>query len=309
VELPLFLAQKGLKVRPTRDVSATSPTFLPVHRFFVGGLAAAFFALMAWATLAHIDIVVNVQGKLQPTSFVRIAQPAEDGVVRAVPVHDGQAVLPGQALVELDPAYAREDVRAAEKQRDKLVLQLARIDAELNEHPFTPESSSAELRAAATGEFLLRKQALAAALSEAHAAESKTNSERATVLERLRQAQQLLPLVSKQAHQQDQLRAQGFVSDAAATDKDKELVAARQELAAQQNALRSAEAAIAQARSAATRVPVEPSTYSSTAFPNSTTNVSSGLTSASKIKSLGEASYTLPFVQTMLAPPSGVSVM
>lgn len=233
---------------------AYSKTFLPTHRLFIGGLAAGFFALVAWLTLAHIDIVVNAQGKLQPASFVRIAQPTEDGVVRGVPVRDGQVVSPGQVLVELDPAYAQEDVRSAEKQRGKLMLQLERIEAELNGQPFTPVSGSAELQSAAAGEFTLRKQALVAALSEAKAAEARANSDRATVLERLRQAEQLLPLVSKQAHQQGQLREQGFVSDAAATDKDKELVAARQELAAQQSALRSAEAAMVQARSAATRV-------------------------------------------------------
>jgi hemolysin D len=231
-----------------------SPTFLPVHRLFIGALAAAGAATVAWACLADIDIVVNAQGKLQPASFVRIAQPAEDGVVRAVAVRDGQDVTAGQLLVEMDPVYAREDVRSAEKQRERLTLQLARIDAELAGQPFAPSAGAADLRAAAVGEFTLRKQALAAALAEASAAEARATSDQATVSERLRQAEQLLPLVSKQAKQQDQLRAQGFVSDAAATDKDKELVAARQELAAQQSALRSAEASLAQARSAAARV-------------------------------------------------------
>lgn len=231
-----------------------SPAFLPVHRLFIGGLAAAFMATVAWASLAHIDIVVNAQGKLQPTSFVRIAQPAEDGVVRSVAVRDGQEVSAGAVLVEMDPVYAQEDVRSAEKQRERLALQLARIDAELSGQPFAPAGGSPELRAAAVGEFSLRKQALAAALAEAGAAESRALSDQATVSERLRQAEQLLPLVTKQAGQQDQLRAQGFVSDAAATDKDKELVAARQELAAQRSALRSAEASLAQARSAAARV-------------------------------------------------------
>jgi hemolysin D len=231
-----------------------SSSFLPVHRLFVGSLATAFLAVVAWASLADIDIVVNAQGKLVPASFVRVAQPAEDGVVRKVAVHDGQAVSAGETLVEMDPLYAQEDVRSAEVQRERLQLQLARIDAELANQTFAPAKGGPDLRAAAVAELALRKQALAAALAEATAAEARAASDQATVGERLRQAEQMLPLVSKQARQQDDLRAQGFVSDAAATDKDKELVAARQELAAQRSALRSAEASLTQARSAAARV-------------------------------------------------------
>jgi len=231
-----------------------SSSFLPVHRLFIGSLAAAFLALVTWAALADIDIVVNAQGKLVPTSFVRVAQPAEDGVVRAVSVRDGQSVAAGDTLVEMDPLYAQEDVHSAESQGERLRLQLARIDAELTGQAFIPSIGAPELRAAAVAEFALRKQSLAAAMAEASAAEVRAASDQATVGERLRQAEQLLPLVSKQARQQDELRAQGFVSDAAATDKDKELVAARQELAAQQSALRSAEASLTQARSSVARV-------------------------------------------------------
>jgi len=232
----------------------SSTSFLPVHRLFIGVLAAAFLALVAWAALAHIDIVVNAQGKLVPASYVRVAQPVEGGAIRKVNVRDGQHVAAGDALVELDPLYAQEDVRSAETQRERLELQLARIDAELNGRPFSPSSGSADLRAAAVAEFDLRKQALAAALAEATAAEKRAASDLATAAERFRQAEQLLPLVSKQAQQQSALRAQGFVSDAAATDKDKELVAAKQELAAQQSALSAAQASLSQARSASTRV-------------------------------------------------------
>ena len=189
-----------------------------------------------------------------PTSFVRVAQAAEDGVVRSVLVKDGQAVTAGQSLVEMDPLYATEDVRSAERQGERLRLQLARIDAELAGRAFAPTEGSEAQRAAAVAEYTMRRQSLAASMAESAAAESRASSDRGTVQEKLRQAEQLLPLVGKQARQQDELRAQGFVSDAAATDKDKELVSARQELAAQQSALRAADASMSQARSASVRV-------------------------------------------------------
>lgn len=235
-------------------MGTASQNFLPVHRLFILSLAGAFFALLAWASLADIDIVVNAQGKLVPTSFVRVAQPAEDGVIRKVLVRDGQHVAAGAPLLELDPLYAAEDVRASETQHARLTLQIARIDAELSGSAFTPVTGTTELRVQASAEFALRKQALAAALQESKAGEAKATADVEGAKERLRQAEDLFPLVEKQALQQRTLLSQGFVSEAAATDKEKELVASRQELAAQKNILASAEASLIQASSGAMRV-------------------------------------------------------
>jgi len=102
----------------------------------------------------------------------------------------------------------------------------------------------------------MRKQSLAASIAESSAAEARTSSDRSTVKEKLRQSKQMPPLVVKQAHQQSSLRDEGYVSPATATHKNKELVAANQKLATQQSSWRSAEAAIAQARSRYYAVPL-----------------------------------------------------
>lgn len=60
--------------------------------------------------------------------------------------------------------------------------------------------------------------------------------------------------MAKQSNMQQALLAQGFVSDTAATDKQRELVDARQELASQLTAGASARAAALQAQSALERV-------------------------------------------------------
>lgn len=228
--------------------------FLGTHRLFVAALSTAFFAFLAWAFLAEVDIVVSARGKLAPVSFVRVAQPVEGGVVRAIRVKDGDSIAAGATLVELDPLYAAEDAKSSGSQLDRLRLQLARVDAELAGVPFTPREGPEALRVAALNEYALRKQALASSLAEARAAAERATSDARTADEQLSRARQLLPLVAKQSGMQQELLSQGFVSDAAATDKMRELVDARQELAARHAAVQSSKAGVAQAQAAIARI-------------------------------------------------------
>lgn len=243
-----------LNLKSTGGMSSQSSSFLLAHRILASSLAAMFFVFIAWAGLAHIEIVANAEGKLVPASFVRVAQPVEDGLIKRVLVKDGQQVKAGEPLVELDPLYAQEDAQSAFTQKDRLALQLSRIDAELTGRVFVPNVGPPELRSAALAEFNLRKQALMAALSEASASVTRAKSDLSTSLERLRQADQVLPLVARQSKQQKELQAQGFVSEAVALDKDKELVAARQDLAVQTSAVETAKAVLRQAEAGSTRI-------------------------------------------------------
>lgn len=221
---------------------ASPAQFLPVHRAFISVLVAAFFALLGWASFARLDIVVVATGKLNPSGFVQVSQPPEEGVLLRVLVKDGDSVSRGQPLLELDPGYAAADVNTVEQQRAKLNLQLQRVQAELEGKPFLPSLSS-PLSQAAVLEYTLRRQALSAALTESDASQARASADENTAKERLRQAEQLLPLVARQAEQQAQLREQGFVSEAAVADKEKEFVSARQELAAQRSSVLAAGAA------------------------------------------------------------------
>jgi hemolysin D len=209
---------------------------------------------MLWTVLAQIDVVVNAQGKLVPTSFVRSIQAPEAGVVRLVNKRDGESVQQGDLLVQLDPLYAQEDVSTADAQRQRLSLVLQRIDAELSGTPFNPKTNDAAARMSALAEYRMRAQAHSVAIQEANAAVARATADQQAALERLRQAELMLPLVAKQAQQQDSLRSQGFVSEAAALDKSKELVAAKQDRETQVRALQAAEAAVRQANAGAARV-------------------------------------------------------
>jgi hemolysin D len=101
----------------------------PIGRAIGGTIIALFCAALAWASIGKIDIVATATGKIVPSGRVKVIQPFETGVVRAIHVRDGDAVKAGDVLVELDPT-----INAAESGRidDELIvkeLDVARLRA------------------------------------------------------------------------------------------------------------------------------------------------------------------------------------
>ena len=70
-----------------------------------------FFALIAllWSVFGRIDVVATAVGKIIPNDRTKVIQPMEIAVVKAIHVHDGQSVLAGQLLIELDATSANAD--------------------------------------------------------------------------------------------------------------------------------------------------------------------------------------------------------
>lgn len=71
----------------------------------IGGVGVA----LLWAIIGKLDVVVVAPGKIIPIDQVKVIQPTELGVVRAIHVRDGQQVKAGQLLIELDPTSAGAD--------------------------------------------------------------------------------------------------------------------------------------------------------------------------------------------------------
>jgi len=111
------------------EIVETPPS--PIGREIAATIALLFFAALAWAWWGTIDIVASATGKIVPSGRVKIVQPFETGVVRAIRVQDGQTVKAGDALIELDPT-----VNAAERDhlRDDVLaeqINIARLRAAL----------------------------------------------------------------------------------------------------------------------------------------------------------------------------------
>jgi hemolysin D len=133
------MPSKPAKKRADRDELAFLPAALeivetppsPIGRAIAYSLMALFCIALAWACLGQVDIVASAKGKIIPSGRVKVIQPFETSVVRAIHVHDGQKVRSGETLIELDPTM--NDAEWKHYQSDLIVAQLevARLQAEL----------------------------------------------------------------------------------------------------------------------------------------------------------------------------------
>ena len=74
----------------------------PAPRVLLWVTVAIFIVGVSWAILGKVDIITSAEGKIIPGGKVKVIQPLEKGVVRAILVNDGEFVRAGQSLVELD---------------------------------------------------------------------------------------------------------------------------------------------------------------------------------------------------------------
>nr|WP_248313380.1 HlyD family type I secretion periplasmic adaptor subunit [Bosea sp. F3-2] len=131
------------------EIVETPPS--PVGRTIGLSIIAIFAVALVWACIGTVDIVAVAPGKIIPSGRTKTIQPFETGVVRAIQVHDGQAVKAGDVLVELDTTAA--DAELGHLQNDLMAarLDIARLQAAITnkDDPLSafipPEDAPADL--------------------------------------------------------------------------------------------------------------------------------------------------------------------
>ena len=114
------VALRGSEGRPNSDDREFLPAALeivetpasPLGRAMAFSVMALFAIALGWACLGQVDIVASAKGKIIPSGRVKLIQPFESGVVRAIHVHDGQMVRKGETLIELDPTMNNAELFA-----------------------------------------------------------------------------------------------------------------------------------------------------------------------------------------------------
>ena len=95
------------------EIVETPPS--PIGRAIGATIIALFCVALIWATIGHVDIVTSASGKVVPSGRVKLIQPFETSVVRAIRVRDGQSVKTGDVLIELDPTMTKAEQDAYQK--------------------------------------------------------------------------------------------------------------------------------------------------------------------------------------------------
>ncbi len=225
----------------------------------LGLIIIAFFVVaVAWAFLGKVDVLATAPGRLMPAGDVKIIQPLDPGIVRAIHVQDGDHVVAGQLLIELDPTQTGADRDRLARDLMQAKLDVARLTAlkiatetgrapELIPPPDVAPDLAEQTRAA------MRAQASqeAAKVADLMQQISQKSAEAAEVNAQVDAINASMPMLVDKERIHRELTAQGYGSSLAYLDAQQQLSAARHELAVQ--AQRAAQANDARAALASQR--------------------------------------------------------
>lgn len=222
---------------------------LGMARWTLYVLLALVTVLLAWAFWGQLDIVASAQGKLVPATQIKIVQPAEAGVVKAILVGEGDAVRKDQVLIRMDAALSEADSLSIETEYQVHRLSLRRVEAELSGAPlqrFHDDPERVYFQVSAQHEA--NRLALGAAISEAASQMKRAEHEMAAARQIQSKLAQTLPHYQSQEKAFAELAEQGFSGKILAADKARERIEKEQDLRVQEAQILAAQATIDQTR-------------------------------------------------------------
>lgn len=196
----------------------------PVHPAprIIQWLIVCFAALaLIWACVGEVDVVATATGKVVPSGKSKVVQASEVAVVRAIHVEDGQEVVAGQLLVELDSQITEADVQrlkselqAAEVDRARAEALLTSMDSGLPPVDLRDRLSALSLQQQSSANAWLQGQyrEVIAALSQSDAEVAQRDAEIAAAKEGITRLEQSIPLTRELAADYLHLLEKGYVA-------------------------------------------------------------------------------------------------
>jgi len=103
----------------------------PLGRIMMATIIALVIVAIAWACIGKVDIIATATGRIIPSGQVKLIQPFEIGVVKAIHVSDGDHVHAGDVLIELDPTTDEADQNRIKRELSQAEVDAARLTAAL----------------------------------------------------------------------------------------------------------------------------------------------------------------------------------
>jgi hemolysin D len=215
------------------------------------------FALIAllWAIFGRIDVVATAVGKIIPNDRTKVIQPMETAVVKAIHVRDGQAVQPGQVLIELDATSTAADTERLRSEALNSRLEALRAQALLaalanGKPPRLEAPAGAEAarllaeQSQASGQF----QEYQAHQMQLQAEIARRRAELAATQEQVVKLEQTAPIARKRAEDYQRLAKENFISRHGYMEREQTRIEQEQDLALSRAKVTEIRAALAQAQ-------------------------------------------------------------
>lgn len=189
------------------EVLETPPR--PAARMTAMTICAFVVAALTWATLGRIDTTAVATGQIVPSTRVKLIQPLENGIVRAIHVREGQRVKAGDALIDLDPTEAQANVDALRYDLMRSQLDAAAAAAILSDDPLNafqaPVGGDPLLieatRAQLLGDFEKHRAALASIDADVDEIKAQMDAHETQI----KKAEAILPVVEERLEDQESL--------------------------------------------------------------------------------------------------------
>mgnify|MGYP000252022914 CR=1 FL=1 len=244
-----------MKMRTTADPADFDPPLLriqdqpppPLAGWMLRLLALMLAGLVLWSMLGRLDIVAVADGKLVPSTYLKIVQPAEQGIVKEILVKEGEAVKAGQVLIRMDPVLTGADVRSIETEYRNKRIALRRIDAQMTGAAFTRgKEDPADLYLQVETQYRANVQAYSNALAQEKSVLDKARHDLSGAQATKTKLEQVLPHYLDQEKAFEKLAKDGFAGRIMFTDKQRERIEREQDLRTQESTIKSNQALIEQ---------------------------------------------------------------
>lgn len=222
----------------------------PLSGWMLKLLITLLVAMLLWAIFGRLDIVAVTDGKLVPSTYLKIVQPAEQGIVKEILVKEGQTVKEGQVLIRMDPVLTGADVNAIRTEVQNKRIALRRIDAQMAGTSFVRQKDDpADLFAQVETQYRANVQAYENALRQERKLLEKVRNDLAGAQATKAKLEQVLPHYVEQEKAFDKLAKDGFAGRIMYTDKQRERIEKEQDLRTQEFTIRSNQALLEQSES------------------------------------------------------------
>ncbi len=218
-------------------------------------------AFLAWSMVAPIDISVHGQGKVIPSSRLKVVDSQDGGTVRRILVREGQVVKQGQTLVEVDPTRFAAHLGEREVRVLSLRAQALRLEALIDAKPFQlsdeirtrlPDIASRE-----RDQYRHERDALESRLDVARQQLAQVRERLTAARARKREAEQSLALTREELARTEPLLKRGAVSEVEVLRLRRQLAKAKGDLAHAKAEVKRLEKAVVEAREHVHSIEVE----------------------------------------------------